>query len=143
MEKLQFDTGVKEYEINDTCTVRFNPCDPVFTERLFKVFDKLGKMQEDGEKQNVDTTDGERLFEMIHERDREMRADIDSIFDEAVCDKLFKDVGVYALAGGLPLWANFLMAIMDEVDASIVAEHAKGSPRVDHYMKKYGKYVKK
>lgn len=143
MAKLQFDTGVREYEINDSCTVRFNPCDPVFTERLFRVFDKLGRMQEDGEKENVGTDDGEKLFDLIRERDKEMRADIDSIFGEPVCDRIFAGIGVYALAGGLPLWANFLMAIIDEVDASIIAEQQKGSPRIDHYMKKYGKYVAK
>lgn len=142
MAKLQFDTGVREYEINDACTVRFNPCDPVFTERLFRIFDKLGKMQEDGERENAGIHDGAKLFELIRERDKEMRADIDSIFGEPVCEKIFDGIGVYALADGLPLWANFLMAIIDEVDSSIVAEQQKGSPRIDYYMKKYGKYVK-
>lgn len=141
MKKLQFETGVKEYELNDGCVVHFNPCDPSFVERVYHVMDKLGKMQNE---EPPNKEDGEKVWEEINERDKSMRETINSIFpfDGDVCAKAFPNVGVYALAGGLPLWTNLLLAILDEVEKNLTDEQKKASPRVDYYKKKYGKYLK-
>ena len=44
---LSFDTGIKTSEINGGKTVRFNPTDSFFVERLFDTFTDLDKKQEE------------------------------------------------------------------------------------------------
>lgn len=43
---IRFDNGLKEYSLNDAVTVRFNPTDIKFIERVFDVFDEMDKKQE-------------------------------------------------------------------------------------------------
>ena len=45
MEKFNFDTGMKEFEINDAVTVSFNPTDPETIKKIFDVFDSLDARQ--------------------------------------------------------------------------------------------------
>ena len=139
MKKLQFDTGVEEYQLNDNCVVHFNPADPVFVERIYTVMEKLQKMQ-DSQKEITE----ENLFEELHARDKVMRESINSLFpdDGDVCAMLFNNVGLYAFSGGMPLWANLLFAILDEMEDNLTDEQKKSSPRMEYYKKKYGKYLK-
>lgn len=144
MSELKFSTGLKTYTVNDCCEIQFNPGDSFFVERLFSTMEKLSKRQEDGEQENAVNADHpEKVFELARIRDREMRAEIDGLFGKPVCAALFPGMDVYALADGLPLWANFLMAIVDEIDASLAAQNKMADSRVAKYMAKYGKYRRK
>lgn len=142
MSELNFDTGLVTYKVNGQCEISFNPADVAFVRRLFNTFDNLSKQQDaiEGEDKDID---GVKLFELVEQREEKMRADIDSVFGDAVCDKLFGKVSVFALAGGLPLWCNFLMAVIDKIDAAIEEEQKQASPRVAKYMAKYEKYKRK
>jgi hypothetical protein len=143
MKELQFDTGIVNYRVNGTCEISFNPGDISFAKKLFDLFERLTAQQDSAEKDNEQEIDGLKLFEMTEKRDAEMRQDIDSIFGEGVADALFPNISVFALAGGFPLWANFCMAIIDEIDVNLKAEEVKGRERVDKYMKKYQAYKKR
>ena len=142
MKELNFATGLMTYKVNGECEIRFNPADSAFVGRLFNTFDGLAKRQDQAEVENQEMS-GVELFAMSEQRDKEMRQAIDDIFGEPVCEKVFGKQDVYALADGLPLWCNFLMAIIDEVDASVTAQQKQSSPRVQHYMAKYAKYSKR
>lgn len=137
MEKIQFASGVKEYTINDKCTIAFNPTDSNFLERLYNTFEDLDKKQE--EYRNEAISDGREAFKKNRERDEEMRNAIDGILGDGVCAALFGSMNVYALADGLPVWANLMLAIIDEMDDSIKAEQKKTSPRVAKYTARYKK----
>lgn len=139
MKELNFDTGLVTYMVNGKCEISFNPADVAFVDRLFKTFDGLAQRQDHAEieKQEVSGAD---LFALAEQRDKYMREQIDSIFGEPVSDSIFGNMSVYALAGGLPLWCNFLMAVIDEIDEAIQEEQRAASPRVDKYMAKYAKY---
>lgn len=144
MSELNFSTGLKTYTVNGCCEIQFNPTDSFFVERLFNVMEKLSKRQEEGERENdANADDGAKVFELTKIRDKEMRAEIDGLFGQPVCDALFPGMDVYALADGLPLWTNFLMAIVDEIDASLVDQNKMADSRVAKYMAKYGKYRRK
>jgi hypothetical protein len=143
MKELNFDTGVVAYRVNGGHVIRFNPADNRFVERLFTVFDRLSHLQEEGERSDALQEDGAALWASINARDAEMRQHIDSVFGEHTADGIFPDVGVYALADGLPLWMNFFLAVMDEVDSVLAEEQKKANPRVERYMKKYEKYQRK
>lgn len=142
MKELNFETGLVTYKVNGGHEISFNPADVSFVKRLFKTFDGLAKQQEDTQNEGKEM-DGEELFAYAEQRDKQMRQQIDDIFGEPVCDKVFGGQSVYALANGLPLWCNFLMAVIDEVDASVTAQQKLTSPRVERYMAKYAKYSKR
>ena len=135
MSELHFSTGVREYTINDVCTVHFNPTDSYFVERLYNTFEALDKKQEKFRAQIDGMTDNREIF-------RVSRANVNAVFGKDVCGELFPDMNVYAMADGLPGWANFLLMIIDEVDGSAQAEQKRTSARVDKYLAKYRKYQK-
>lgn len=142
MKELNFATGLVSYKVNGGCEIKFNPADSAFVGRLFNTFDGLAKRQDQAEAENREMS-GAELFAIAEQRDKEMRQAIDDIFGEPVCGKVFGNQDVYALADGLPLWCNFLMAVIDEVDAAVTAQQKQASPRVQHYMNKYAKYNKR
>ena len=142
MSELNFETGLVTYKVNGQHEVSFNPADVAFVKRLFNTFDNLSKQQDEIELGDNEIT-GAELFELVEQREKKMRDDIDSIFETKVCDAIFGKVSVFALAGGLPLWCNFLMAVIDKVDAAVEEEQKLSSPRVAKYMAKYEKYKRK
>lgn len=143
MKELQFDTGLVTYKVNGSCEITFNPGDIGFVKKLFDLFDRLSGRQEDSEKLSDEELSGKELFAITDKMDAEMRGDIDALFGEGVSNALFPNVSVFALAGGFPLWANFCMAVIDEIDVNLSEEEQKARARVDKYMKKYRSYKRK
>lgn len=136
-ERIGIDTGIKTFSLNDKCEVSFNPTDISFVERLFNTFDTLDKKQ-DAYKNEIDAAKGTReVFAIGKKRDLEMRELVDGVFQAPVCDALFGDMNVYAMSGGLPVWCNLMLAVMDEVDTTFTREQKATNPRVQKYMQKY------
>lgn len=50
---------------------------------------------------------------------------------------VFGTMNVYALADGLPVWCNLMLAIIDEMDSSFAREKKASNPRVQKYLAKY------
>ena len=143
-KSLSFDTGVVEYEINGMATARFNPTDAAFAERLYDAFTELDARQDEFEKRVTEIgEDGEAMFAYAKERDEEMRGIIDGLLGEGVADALFPDMNCYALADGLPVWINLMLAVADEVATAYEGERGKGDPRLKAYDGKYHDLLKK
>lgn len=87
--------------------------------------------------------DKKEIFDFARERDAEMRGILDTVFGVPVSDALFGDMNVYAIANGLPVWCNLMLAIMDEVDTALAREQKAANPRIAKYTAKYQKYQKK
>ena len=136
---LVIDTGVVEYTINDAVTVKFNPTDFSFVERLFSTFDELDKKQEDYKAEIEAASDNVAVFDAARKMDAEMREYVNAVFEQDVCTELLGNVNIYALADGLPIWANLMLALIDEVDTSYAREQKATNPRLQKYMKKYKK----
>lgn len=143
MKELQFDTGLVTYKVNGRCEITFNPGDIGFVKKLFDLFDRLSDRQDTVELKDAEEVDGKELFALTEKWDAEMRSEIDELFGDGVCAALFPNVSVFALAGGFPLWANFCMAIIDEIDGNLSEEERKARARVDKYMKKYNAYKRR
>lgn len=79
----------------------------------------------------------------ITERDAEMRGIIDGVFEAPVSESVFGGMNVYAIANGLPVWCNLMMAVMDEIDTTFTREQKLTNPRISKYTAKYQKYQKK
>lgn len=139
MPELKFDTGLVTYTLNGKCEVLFNPTDSVFVKRLFDAFDYLDKKQEAYKEEIEKIADKKQVFEIAQNRDKEMREQIDSLFDVPVCDAVFGTMNVYALADGLPVWCNLLLTLMDEVDTTFAREQKATNARITKYTAKYKK----
>ena len=137
MKELVFDTGLVTYSLNGKCEVSFNPTDSEFVERLFNAFDSLDKRQEKYREQIGKEPDNRKVFEISKAMDTEMRKIVDGVFGVSVCESVFGSMNVYSLAGGLPVWCNLLLAIMDEIDTSFAREQKATNARIKKYTEKY------
>ena len=135
---LSFDTGLVTYDLNGKCELSFNPTDSAFVERLFNTFDALDRKQEEYQAE-VEKAQKNEIFDIARKRDAEMRGMIDSALGCPVCDAVFGGMNVYALANGLPVWTNLLLAIMDEIDTSFSREQKLTNTRIRKYSEKYKK----
>lgn len=137
MKELKIATGAETYRLNDCCEVVFNPTDSVFVEGLFRTFEALDKKQESYKNEIDRMTDKREIFRIAREQDKEMREMIDNLFGLPVCEDIFGSMNVYAMADGLPVWCNLMLALMDEVDTSFAREQKAINPRIKKYTDKY------
>lgn len=139
MAELKFSTGLVTYKVNGVCELSFNPTDSDFVEQLFNAFDTLDRKQ-DAYKAMVGKTANKReIFEVARKMDLEMREIIDGIFERPICKDIFGRMSTYALADGLPIWCNFMLAVMDEIDTTFAREQKATNPRISKYTAKYHK----
>ena len=139
MNALNFDTRIVTFSVNGKAEVSFNPTDSGFVERLFLAFEDLDKKQEAYKEEISKVANKREVFEIARVRDQEMREMIDSIFQVPVCSAVFGGMNVYALADGLPVWCNFLLAVMEEIDTTFAREQKATNPRIAKYTAKYHK----
>lgn len=137
VKALNFESGLVTYNINGRCQVSFNPTDSNFVERLYLAFEDLDKKQESYKTQVEKLADKREIFDFARERDAEMRKIIDGLFDAPVSDSLFGGMSVYAVASGLPVWCNLMLAVMDEIDTTFSREQKATNPRIAKYTEKY------
>lgn len=138
MAEINFSTGLVTYSINGKFDVTFNPTDSAFVEKLFNTFSALDAKQDSYKQEIEGIKDNAKIFEIARSRDAEMRQMIDDVFDGSpVSAAVFGGMNVYALSDGLPVWANLLLAVMDEIDTSFAAEQRKTNPRIAKYTEKY------
>lgn len=139
MPAINFSDGLVTFSINGVVELRLNPTDAAFVERLYNTFDALDRKQ-DEYKAAIERASGNReIFDIARKLDGEMRGMIDEALGAQVCAPLFGTMNVYALADGLPVWANLMLSIMDEVDAAFSKEQKATNPRLTKYSAKWHK----
>ncbi len=138
MKELSFETGLVTYAVNGGRELSFNPTDPAFIGRLFAAFNSLDERQE-AYRAEMEAADNLAAFELARRMDREMRALIDGALGEGVSEDVFGGMNVYALADGMPVWANLLLAVMSECEDGFVREQKASNPRLEKYIRKYRK----
>lgn len=131
--------GQITYHINGKADVVFNPTDAKFARKLYNVFEQLEQKQTAYQEALKNAKDTAALFDVLDKLDAETRELIDGTLGEGLCAAVFGDMSIYALADGLPVWANLLLAIMDEIDESVAREIKLTNPRIEKYTKKYQK----
>ena len=137
MKALNFDTGINEYDLGGKVTVRFNPTDIGFLEKLSESFAALDLIQEEVKLSQEEITDEKDVFNLAKNLDGKMRDILNALFGEDVCTPLFGSMNLFASAGGLPVWANLMLAIADEVETSMSGELKKREARIKKYTEKY------
>lgn len=139
MNTLSFATGIITYRVNDACNISFNPTDSAFIERLYTAFEVLERKQESYKSDIMSREKPQDILAFSQERDAEMRKIIDGVFGDGISSQLFGDMNVYSLANGLPVWCNFLLAVMDESNSAFEREQKATNPKLAKYLKKYNK----
>ena len=139
MADIKFDTGVVSFNLNGKATIEFNPTDSVIVEKIYNTFDELDKKQ-DAYKSEIEKCANKRdIFDIARRRDQEMRDMIDGLFEKPICSDLFGGMNVYAMADGLPVWCNLMLAIIDQIDTTFSREQKATNPRVKRYTEKWKK----
>lgn len=139
MPDIKFETGKVTYTLNGDTAVSFNPTDSAFVEKLFNAFDTLDKRQDAYKAEVEKMGDKREIFDIARKRDAEMREIIDGVFEAPVCKALFGGMNVYAMADGLPAWANLMLAVMDEIDTTFAKQKKLTDPRISKYLARYHK----
>lgn len=139
MAELNFAMGVVPFSVNGGYEISFNPTDSAFVERLFSAFETLDSRQEAYKAEVERTANKREVFDVARRMDGEMREIVDGVFGTPVCGAVFGGMNVYALADGLPVWCNFMLAVMDEVDTTFSREQKASNPRIQKYTAKYHK----
>ena len=138
MKTLNFDTGIVTYSLNDKCEISINPTDSMLVARLIGLVDRLDEKREKYASE-MENAEAKNIFDISAKFDAEMRSEIDSALGAAVCDAVFGDMSLLAMADGLPVFCNLIFAILDEVDAGWISESKKTSERISKYTAKYNR----
>ena len=136
-QKLTFDSGIQSFDINDKCTVEFNPTDLNVAERMYNAFSMLADKQDEFETARGEKMSAKEFFEFSHKRDTEMREILDGLFNTPISEPLFGGMNVYAMSGGIPVWCNLMFALLDVLSDSVKSEAARTNDRLDKYTQKY------
>lgn len=133
---IRFDTGVKTFTVNGGYEITFAPTDMAFIERVYNALDTMDKKQESYKAVAEQATDKE-VFTLARKMDNEAREVVNGIFGEDVCTPVFGTLNVFTVADGFPVWANFILAIVDQLDGAFAEEKKKTNPRIKKYTAKY------
>lgn len=135
-KQLIFDDGLVEFDVNGKAKIMLNPTDSAFAQKLYAAFESLD-VKQDAYKSRIEKIGNKKeIFDVTCEMDAEMRSVIDGVFGP-VSDAIFGDMSTYSMASGLPIWANFMLAVMDEMDTTLSREQKATNPRIAKYTSKY------
>ena len=113
---------MEEYLLSGKVAVSFNPTDMNFLERLSRAFSELDALQEEVRETRERITDDREVFPIARELDGKMRGILNDLFGKEIC---------------LPVWANLMLAITDEVQSALQGELAAREQRIAKYVEKY------
>ncbi len=137
LKNLNIDLGVEQYQVGNA-VISVNPTDIYFVQRMADVFDKMDGLQLKYKGQLEAAKTGTEAFRICKDIDKEMRKVIDDLFGEAgISEQIFGKISLFSIAGGLPVWANLLLALMEETDSAVLAAQTERSPKLEEYLKKY------
>lgn len=140
MSNLSFNEGYKEFTINgDTSRViRINTSDLNLMQRIVDLKKNLEEKEKmyKGISANTNPQNIEESAEQLYQIEKEVRAEVDAVFNSKICDIVFGNVNCMSPADGKPIIKGFLMALIPEIEKSIKAEAKK----MDKYTKKAEKF---
>lgn len=101
MEKISFDSGIREYRLNGSGVLRFNPCDPNLYVRFLEAADKISALEKElmaEAKGKEDGESGENVVQLLQSADKSMKSLLSWVFgQENDFDKLLGGVNLLAV----------------------------------------------
>ena len=136
--ELNFDNGVQEYTVNgEENALRLNPSDAEMLRKVYLAMKDLDGKQKSRSEDGKGNDDIHAVFDRLHALDQEMRSILDGLFGDGLCDRIFGEMSLYAMADGLPVWENFLLAVIDLFEDSVKREAALSDKRIQKHVQKY------
>lgn len=120
MEKLIFDNGIKEYEVNGSGVLRFNPGDPNVYARFMEATDRIQTVEKDMENQGKDLaeSDGAGVLKLLTEADRQIKEILGWVFGKGNdFDEILGGVNLMAVAiNGERVITNLLNSLLPIIE---------------------------
>ncbi len=121
MEKLIFDSGIREFQINDNGVLRFNPSDPNVYARLLDSLDSMKAVERDlmEKAQALPQEDGAAVLRLMSDADKRMKEILGGVFGpENDFQEILGGVNVMAVCdNGERAITNLLNALMPILQA--------------------------
>lgn len=143
MEKLTFDSGIKEYSINGNGVLRFNPSDPNVYGRFLDAIDKIKAVEDEMMRDGAKSGNGEDIVRIMVSADKKVKEILRDVFGKQNdFDQIFEGVNIMAVASnGERVITNFVAAIepvissgaercaQQKVDAAVAAANKNRARR--------------
>lgn len=114
MEKIQFDSGIREYKLNGMGALRFNPGDPNLYARFMEAADRIGEIEKELTLQAH--AEGASLAALLQSADRRMKETLGWVFGPGNdFDKLLGGVSLLAVASNGERVVTNLFAALEPV----------------------------
>ncbi len=139
MKNINLETGMVEYLLGGKVSVRFNPTDLNYMERVYAAFDELGRIQTRFQKDMEALEEEKEIFALAKETDGKIREVLNALFEKEVCEPLFGNMNLFAYSGGMPVWVNLMLAVSDVMNTAMQAEADARDKRIEKYVDKYQK----
>ena len=96
MEKIQFDSGIRQYKLNGMGVLRFNPGDPNLYARFLEAAEKIGSL----EQELAGQAESENIITLLQSADRKMKELLGWVFGPGNdFNELLGGVNLLAMAG--------------------------------------------
>ncbi len=142
MKNISLETGKVEYLLGGKVSVRFNPTDLNYMERVYAAFDELGRIQTRFQTDLEALEEEKEIFALAKETDGKIREVLNALFEKEVCEPLFGNMNLFAYSGGMPVWVNLMLAVSDVMNTAMQAEADARDKRIEKYVKKVQKKEK-
>lgn len=141
MRSLKFNTGIKEFDINgdESRVIRVDTTDINLGQRVEAGRKELRKLAKKFETLTKTAKSDDKILEIFSEYDKQVRQQIDGMFDSPVSDIAFGNANCLSICGGNFLFENFLNILLPEIEKDLNEELKASEKRI----KKYTSQVKK
>ena len=116
MEVLNFDSGIREYKINNNGVLRFNPGDPNVYARFVEASEKIQGIEKELETKakTVDNEDGAAVLHILSTADKQMKEVLSWVFGKGNdFNEIMEGVNLMAVAtNGERVITNLLNALL-------------------------------
>lgn len=144
MQNINFKTNFKTFCLNDdkNCVIKINTADFGILDRAEQAQAKLAELQEKAEKiQNTDGTN-EPKYSVLGEIDKAIREQINYVFGADVSTPAFGTTYCFSLCDGVPMFENFINALLPVIEADCMAEAEKAKSNIGKYTKQVPQLTK-
>ena len=112
MEKIQFDSGIREYKLNGMGVLRFNPGDPNLYARFLEAVEEMKNMEKTMASRAGDQ-EGMTVLKILQDADKQIKQSLNRVFGEGNdFDKILGGVNLLAIgANGERVVTNLFAAL--------------------------------
>ena len=124
--KITFNSGIRQYEINGRAVLRFNPSDPALYKRFKEMADYLSSLEKEVAEKSASAKNGMDMVDLLSEYDSKVKGRLRYVFgQENDFEEIFDGCNVMAIASnGEMVITNFLNGIRPIIEDGI-KEYAK------------------